>query len=117
MKKTALLLTVVAVLIFGAGASAWGSLVSRDLAPGSGDGLITFDPLTGLEWLDLPATQNLSYAAISTALADILLILAFAMLMQTICGCFTSMRELIFWESPTIIQQKLHLIMPGIKQG
>jgi len=65
MKKTALLLTVVAVLIFGAGASAWGSLVSRDLASGSGDGLITFDPLTGLEWLDLPATQNLSYAAIS----------------------------------------------------
>jgi hypothetical protein len=65
MKKTALLLTVVAVLIFGPGASAWGSLVSRDLAPGSGDGLITFDPLTGLEWLDLPATQNLSYAAIS----------------------------------------------------
>lgn len=67
MKKAAILLTVVAVLIFGAGASAWGSLVSRDLTPGSGDGLITFDPLTGLEWLDLSATQGLSYAAICSA--------------------------------------------------
>lgn len=67
MKKTALLLTVAAVVIFGAGTSARGSLVARDLVPGSGDGLITLDPLTGLEWLDLSATQGLSYTAISKA--------------------------------------------------
>lgn len=67
MKKAAFLLTVVAVVIFGAGTSARGSLVARDLVPGSGDGLITLDPLTGLEWLDLTATQGLSYTAISKA--------------------------------------------------
>ncbi|MBU0910596.1 MAG: hypothetical protein KKA54_08825 [Proteobacteria bacterium] len=67
MKKTALLMAVVAALILGPGASAWGSLVARDLVPGSGDGLLTFDPLTGMEWLDLSATRGLSYAAISNA--------------------------------------------------
>jgi hypothetical protein len=67
MKKTAILMTVVAGLIFGTGVSAWGSLVARDLVPGTGDGLITFDPLTGMEWLDLSATRGLSYAAVSGA--------------------------------------------------
>ena len=67
MKKTAFLLMAVAVLFFGAAVSAWGSLVTRDLVPGTGDGLITFDPLTGLEWLDLTATQGQSYTAVSIA--------------------------------------------------
>ncbi|MBI5556002.1 MAG: hypothetical protein HY885_00025 [Deltaproteobacteria bacterium] len=60
MKKTAFFFLVFLVVVSGSGASAWGSLVSQDfLAPG--DGLITFDSETGLEWLDLSATSAHSY--------------------------------------------------------
>jgi PEP-CTERM motif len=38
-----------------------GLLVSQDLVPGSGDGLVTYDTQSGLEWLDLTATINASY--------------------------------------------------------
>jgi len=40
------------------------SLVGTDLLT-SGDGLITIDDETGLEWLDMPLTNGMSYQAVS----------------------------------------------------
>jgi hypothetical protein len=37
------------------------ALVQLDLIPGRGDQLLTFDSDTGLEWLNLTATANMSY--------------------------------------------------------
>lgn len=37
------------------------ALVQLDLIPGRGDQLLTFDSGTGLEWLNLTATANMSY--------------------------------------------------------
>ncbi len=42
-----------------------GTLVEGDLAQG-GDGLLTFDQLSGLEWLDLTETQGLSFDALES---------------------------------------------------
>ena len=41
--------------------SSCGTLQERDLVPDSGDALVTFDELTGLEWLDVPETQGISF--------------------------------------------------------
>src|SRR6185369_2542606 len=45
------------LLVFPAGAT---TLTERDLFT-SGDKLITYDPVTGLEWLDITATTGLSF--------------------------------------------------------
>jgi len=36
------------------------ALIERDLVQGSGDGLLTLDTVTGLQWVDITATQGLS---------------------------------------------------------
>ena len=45
-------------LLLATGAAA--QLSEVDLVPGSGDGKVTLDAATGLYWLDLPETTNLS---------------------------------------------------------
>jgi len=40
-------------------------LTERDLVPSSGDGLLTFDSTTNLEWLDLTETTGLSFDQVS----------------------------------------------------
>jgi hypothetical protein len=40
---------------------AFAELIQRDLIEGSGDGLVTFDSATALEWLDLTATVGVTY--------------------------------------------------------
>ena len=45
-----------------------GTLIQRDLVPGSGDGLLTLDDETGLEWLDVTATLGLSFDDVSAKL-------------------------------------------------
>ena len=50
-------------LLFANPASA--ALIEQDLFA-AGDGLITFDDQTGLEWLDLTETTNLSYNDVET---------------------------------------------------
>jgi hypothetical protein len=42
------------------------TFISQDLVPGSGDGLITYDLQTGIEWLDITATTNVSYNQVRT---------------------------------------------------
>lgn len=44
--------------------SSHGALISRDLVALSGDGLITYDQATQLEWLDLTETRNLSFDSV-----------------------------------------------------
>lgn len=46
---------------------AWAGLVSADLDAG-GDGLVTRDTASGLDWLDLPVTQNYSVNQILSGL-------------------------------------------------
>lgn len=46
------------------------TLIERDL-DSSGDGLITYDSDTGLEWLDLTSTTNQSFDQISARLIDL----------------------------------------------
>ena len=115
MKKKALLLTVVAVLILDADTSAWGSLVSRDLAPGSGDELITFDPLTDLEWLDFPATQNLSYAEINNGSGGYLADFGFRYADADDLWLFYQHAGVDFLGKPDNYSTDANLIMPGMK--
>jgi len=57
---------VLALLLLSlASSSAQAQLVSRDLVPGSGDGLVTFDSATGLEWLDITETLGASFVEIA----------------------------------------------------
>jgi hypothetical protein len=71
MKRTAYFFAVFLVLSVGSGAAAWGSLVSQDfLTPG--DGLLTFDSTTGLEWLDLSATSAHSYLEVKGGYGEFL---------------------------------------------
>ncbi len=63
MKKMILSVVAVLVLVCGAGGFAWGSLVGGDFLD-PGDGLLTFDSETGLEWLDLDQTINMSYDSV-----------------------------------------------------
>src|SRR5262245_16004882 len=58
--RPAVLLGLVALAATTYAASASASLIALDLFT-AGDGLITRDTETGLDWLDLPATVNLSY--------------------------------------------------------
>lgn len=51
---------VALVLVLGWAAPAAAQLSSVDLVPSSGDGKITYDAATGLYWLDLTETLNLS---------------------------------------------------------
>ena len=60
----ALLLSVAAYT-----APAAAALMSVDLVSGSGDELLTLDPDTGLEWLDLTETIGMSYGEVSAQLA------------------------------------------------
>lgn len=48
-----------AAMILSASAS-WATLIEVDLIS-AGDGLVSRDTLTGLDWLDLTATTDLSY--------------------------------------------------------
>ena len=41
------------------------ALLEADWMPGSGDGLLTLDTNTGLEWLDLTVTENMSVTTVS----------------------------------------------------
>ena len=56
-----LLAGLMALLLWSSSAAS--ALISRDLF-NAGDGKITFDPATNLEWLDLPLTTNLGYVDI-----------------------------------------------------
>jgi len=56
--KLAAAAALAARLLFAEGAAA--QLSEVDLVPGSGDAKITLDAATGLQWLDLPETTNLS---------------------------------------------------------
>ena len=47
-------------LAFVVSPSAWGEVTSRDLLA-TGDGLVTHDSETGLDWLDLTETTSLSW--------------------------------------------------------
>ena len=47
-------------LTFVVSPSAWGEVTSRDLRV-TGDGLVTHDSETGLDWLDLTETTGLSW--------------------------------------------------------
>ncbi len=51
--------------------SASASLVQSDLVSGSGDGFITLDTGTGLEWLDLTQTVGQSYNDVAAGFSDI----------------------------------------------
>ncbi|MGB1109219.1 MAG: hypothetical protein ACPG4N_02625 [Gammaproteobacteria bacterium] len=43
--------------------SVWSALIEQDLISG-GDKLVTYDDSTGLEWLDMTATQGLGYSTV-----------------------------------------------------
>ena len=59
-KKLVAGLATVLFFLGGAGMLS-ATLISTDLIEGSGDGLLTFDTETLLEWLDLTETTNQSY--------------------------------------------------------
>lgn len=52
---------ILAILLSVLNFSSWANLIERDRIYGSGDGLITFDTDTGLEWLDVPESADYSY--------------------------------------------------------
>jgi hypothetical protein len=53
-------LALISVLLLGAQAHAQAALIQRDWVQGSGDGLLTYDTASGLEWLDVTVSRNLS---------------------------------------------------------
>ena len=63
------------LLVFISTANA--ALIETDLVPGSGDGLLTLDTDTNLEWLDLTETINLSFNEISGGAGGYTTILGF----------------------------------------
>lgn len=48
------------------------TIVQASLMPGSGDGLLSYDTQTGLEWLNLTATLNQSYLVIQAGFGGFL---------------------------------------------
>jgi len=66
MKKLAIIILITTSLLISVERANAIPLFERDLINGSGDGLITLDTSTGLEWLDLTASTNRSYVDIST---------------------------------------------------
>ena len=50
--------------------SANAALFQSDMIPNSGDGLLTIDTTTNLEWLDLTETANLSFIEVSGGVGD-----------------------------------------------
>jgi hypothetical protein len=62
------LASLMAVVALGVSSAAQAALVSADFKK-PGDGLLTRDTRTGLEWLDLSQTSGLSYAAVASEFA------------------------------------------------
>lgn len=63
MVKRVLAIAAIGLVVFGVAGTAKADLISKSLFH-PGDNLLTLDTATGLEWLNVPLTNNVSYDAV-----------------------------------------------------